>query len=212
VGGVNPLLDALARALASGDDVETARAAAIARYGFAVPSDEALDTIERWSPAGVVEVGAGTGYWAHCLAHRGVDVAAFDPEPPPSRDSRWFAGTEPWHPVERGDHTVVARYPERTLLVVWPAKNDIWAASALELLHDAGGACVIYVGERAGGRTGDDVFHALLGELTVCVQCAYGVTTAPCVCGVEARWRRQETVELPHWPGYADDLHVYTPA
>ena len=62
-------------------DVEDTRRELIAKYGFAVPTNEALDAVGRCSPSGVVEVGAGTGYWAHLLQQRGVDVAAFDIEP-----------------------------------------------------------------------------------------------------------------------------------
>lgn len=205
----NPLLDAFEMATAAGADMEGVRGQLVTRYGFAVPSDEALTAIERCSPRGVVELGAGTGYWAHLLQQRGIDVVAFDVEPAPSSQNTWFAGTQLWHPVHRGDHAVVDQHPVRTLLIVWPTKDEIWAATALERYHDAGGECIAYVGEGPGGRTGDDVFHALLGELTVCLQCEHGSTTSPCICRIEPRWSRSQTVALPHWPGYHDDLHIY---
>ena len=206
----NPLRDAFNRVMLAGGDFVDTRTELIAMYGFAIPTDQALHRIGRWSPAGVVEIGAGTGYWAHALQRCGVDVAAFDIEPAPSPQNRWFAGTPAWYAVQRGDHTVAGRFPDRTLLTVWPTKNDIWAAEAVERYHDAGGACVVYVGEGPGGRTGDDVFHALLGDIMTCVQCEYGSTTSPCICRVDARWRRSETIVLPHWPGYHDDVHLYT--
>lgn len=204
------MLDAFDRAMSSGIDLEDVRAGLIARYGFGIPTEPALDAITRCSPGGVVEIGAGTGYWAHLLHQRGVDIVAYDRDPPPSPRNRWFAGTEPWHAVQRGDHDDAARHPDRTLLLVWPTRNEIWAAAAVERYHDAGGASVVHVGEGPGGHTGDDVFHALLGELDTCTQCDYGVATAPCVCGVEARWRRTGTIALPHWPGCHDDAHLYT--
>jgi hypothetical protein len=206
---VNPLLDAFNRTMSSLDDRDDARRQLIAKYGFAIPTDQALEAIGRCSPAGVVEIGAGTGYWARALQLRGVDVAAFDVHPPPSPQNPWFAGTQPWHAVQRGDHDVVGSLPERTLLIVWPTKNEIWPALAVERYHEAGGSCVVYVGEGPGRHTGDDVFHALLGELTTCAQCRYGSTASPCICGVEARWRRIQTIALPHWPGYDDDLRIY---
>jgi len=205
---VNPLHDAFTQTVAA--DIDSTRAALITKYGFAIPTDEALEAARRCSPTGVVEVGAGTGYWAHLLQQRGVDVAAFDIEPAPSPKNPWFAGTRPWHQVHVADHDVVAQYSDRTLLIVWPTKNEIWAAAAVERYHDAGGACLVYVGEGPGGHTGDDVFHALLGELTTCVQCSYGLTSSPCICRVEPLWRRTETVVLPHWPSCNDDLHVFT--
>ena len=53
-------------------------------YSWAMPSEEALRCIVRHSKmcAGIVEVGAGTGFWAALLASRGVDVLAFDKAPP----------------------------------------------------------------------------------------------------------------------------------
>lgn len=129
---MNPLLDAFNAAVEAQDASPDARANAIAKYAFAIPTDEALEQVVACSRAGVVEVGAGTGYWAHMLACRAVDVLAFDVEPAPSRGSPWFAGTEPWHPVQCADHGVAGRLPERTLLIAWPTKNDIWASVALE--------------------------------------------------------------------------------
>lgn len=205
----NPLLDAFRNAMTVRTDIDDARTEAIARYGFAIPSDEAIGAIQRCSPEGVIEVGAGTGYWASLLQRRGVDVVAFDIEPAPSPQNTWFAGTRPWHPVHHGDHDIVRAHSERTLLIVWPTKNETWAATALERYHDAGGQRVVFVGEGPGGRSGDATFHAMLGELSSCVQCVYGATREPCICGVGARWHRIETIKLPHWPGFFDDLQIY---
>ncbi len=191
------------------DDDDNERNRIIAAYGFAVPTSAALDAIKHHAPHGVVEIGAGTGYWARLLHDRSVDVVAFDVEPPPSAKNPWFAGNLPWHPVERGDHTAVAGYGQRTLLLVWPTKNEMWAAEACERFHSAGGTRLAYVGEGPGGRTGDDVFHARLGDLAHCMQCQYDVDTAPCICDIEPLWRRVQTIELPHWRGFNDDLHIY---
>ena len=90
----NPLLDAFEEATAAGHN-DGMRSQLIARYGFAVPSDEALTAIERCSPQGVIELGAGTGYWAFLLQQRGVDVVAFDIEPAPVSAERVVR----WHPA-----------------------------------------------------------------------------------------------------------------
>ena len=206
----NPLLDLYESAMGGRAGIVAMRNYSIARYAFAIPTDQALDGIRLRSPGGVVEIGAGTGYWARALDQRGVDVEAFDIEPAPSPANTWFAGTPPWYPVQRADHNVAGDRPGRTLLIVWPTKNEVWASAAVERYFEAGGACVAYVGEGPGGHTGDDVFHALLGELVTCVQCTYGLMTSPCICGVSARWSRSETIVLPHWTGYNDDLHLYT--
>ncbi len=207
---VNPLLEFYESAIGGSADTVEMRNYSIANYAFAIPTEEALNRIRHWSPGGVVEIGAGTGYWADALDQHGVDVEAFDIEPAPSAANTWFAGTPPWYPVQRADHNVAGEHPGRTLLIVWPTKNEVWAAAALERYDEAGGSCVAYVGEGPGGRTGDDVFHALLGELVTCVQCTYGSMTSPCICSVTARWSRSETIVLPHWTGYDDNLHLYT--
>lgn len=211
MGGVtNPLLDALdaARGRTSGE-LEALRSEAVRAYGFAVPSTDAADAIREVSPRGVVEIGAGTGYWAAFLASHGIDVVAFDPHPAPVYTSDWFAGTEPWFEVLHGDHSVVAEHPGRSLLVIWPTRDETWPLDAIDLYASAGGATVCYVGEGPGGRTGDDAFHARLGEITTCQHCVHGVADSPCICDVAPAWERTGTVELPHWPGYADDLFVY---
>ena len=195
------------RRAVSGDEAE--RDEGIARYGFGLPTEEALDLVAAVSPDGVVEVGAGTGYWAHLLTTRGVDVVAYDADPPPSASNTWFAGREPWHPVRIGDERDAARHSDRTLLLVWPTKDESWPADVVRSFHHAGGGRLVYVGEAPGGRTGDLRFHALLGTAGRCVACAYGVTDAPCTCGVDPVWERRLALVLPQWPGHDDRLELY---
>ena len=70
----NPFLDEH-RALAAAGNLG-GRDALIARYAFAVPSADAVALIAEVSPDGVVEIGAGAGYWAHVLDGAGVASAA----------------------------------------------------------------------------------------------------------------------------------------
>jgi hypothetical protein len=204
----NPLLVAWQEAV--GDPAEDVlRDRAIARFAFAVPDDGALEAIATASPRGVVEIGAGTGYWARLLHENGVDVVAYDIAPAPSPERRWFADTPGWFPVRSGDHTAVDAHGDRTLLLVWPTRNEDWAADTVQRFAAAGGTTLAYVGEPPGGRTGDDRFHALIGEIDRCLACAYNITTAPCVCGTTPLYARIETIELPHWTGYEDDLRLY---
>ena len=50
----------------------------VRRYAYGVPNDEALEAITAASQAGVVELGAGTEYWARLPHERGVDAIAYD--------------------------------------------------------------------------------------------------------------------------------------
>ena len=202
----NPYLDAWRRRDDPGaptqDDL-------VARYGFAIPDDAALALIARHAPNGIVEVGAGLGYWARLLADRGTDVIAYDLAPPPSPDNQWFAGVEPWFSVARADERVAAEHPDRTLLLVWPTRNEDWGADAALLHAAAGGQRLVYVGEAPGGRTGDARLHAALGLTTSCLHCSYGVLDSPCTCGVATPWRPIEEQPLPSWDGTHDRVWTF---
>lgn len=205
----NPLLEAWEAADLGRPDPQL-RSRLLSRYSFAVPTEPALMSVaSNATEDGIIEIGAGTGYWAHLLRMHGVDVLASDTAPAPSRSNRWFAGSQAWTDIIAADHRVVAQHAGRTLLIIWPTKNEVWAAEALQLFWDAGGQTVIYVGELPGGRTGDDLFHALLGEYDRCWGCSFGIVTMPCICGVSPRFRRVQRVTLPHWPGFSDDLLIY---
>ena len=204
----NPLLEAL-NVHGFSDGSEAARDDVIRRFGFAVPNRAAIDAVAAVSENGVIEAGAGVGYWAWMLEAAGVDVVAYDLYPPPSDHNKWFAGVEPWVNVVWGDERAAAAAPQRTLLVVWPTRNEIWAANTVEAYHRAGGTCIVYVGEPPGGRTGDDALHKLVGSLDRCTTCDYGLTNAACVCTVSTLFAPSKVVELPHWPGIADDLSIH---
>jgi hypothetical protein len=197
---------AVESATRGGDPVE--EQAVVRRYGFAVPTTAALAMIEKYSPSGTVEVGAGTGYWAAQLAARGVDVVAYDLHPPPAPASRWFAGSTPWFPVRQADEHIVSDHVGRSLLLVWPTRDEMWAADAIRLYHGGGGECLLYVGEPPGGRTGDAVFHALTGATEGCIACTYGVVDSACTCDLRPLWRCVDVLGLPAWQASDVRLHV----
>lgn len=200
----NPLLDLYERTGGSPDG----RVKALRRFAFAVPDESALTAIARWAPNGVVELGAGSGYWAGQLHQRSVDVIAYDAEPAPSAQNSWFAGVVPWFPVRSGDERMLDAHADRCLLIVWPTRNETWASEAVERFHRAGGETVVFVGEGPGGRTGDDRFQVLIGELDRCHQCDYGLLDMACVCGTSALFRAVERVSIPVWAGFDDALLV----
>lgn len=111
----------------------------------------------RLNSTGIVEPGAGHGYWAWQLAQAGIDVAAYEPADP--EGNAFVLGDEPWFPVRRCDHTVVAEHPEHALLLCWPSYDKSWAAEALRAYE---GSQLFYAGESWGGCTADDDFFGLL--------------------------------------------------
>jgi hypothetical protein len=89
------------------------------RYSYVLPDDRALAALARLGP--LVEVGAGTGYWASRLRARGVDIVAIDQAPPDGeRLNRYHARTVTWTEVIAGEQTMLTRYSDRTLLLCWP--------------------------------------------------------------------------------------------
>ena len=60
-----------------------ARDRMVAQFSWAIPNNDALNVLAAHAP--LIELAAGTGYWAHLLKQRGVDILAFDNDPPTSQ-------------------------------------------------------------------------------------------------------------------------------
>lgn len=148
-------------------------------YAWAIPTDEALDAIAQYSPQGLVEIGAGTGYWAGLLRKRGLFVVAYDSSPYDNihADAKWSA-------VETGGPEKAALWPQLTLFLCWPPYDDPMAALCLNAYA---GDTLIYIGEGDSGCTGDETFHKEL----------------------EAKWEEIGDISLPQWEGIHDGLYVY---
>jgi len=198
----NPLLDELDVGVRDPGHREHLRR----RFGFTAPDEDALALVAANSARGVVEIGAGVGYWARLLHEHGVDVLAYDIAPPPAPANRWFDGQQPWFPIHVGDAAVAAEHLDRTLLIVWPTRNETWAADAAARHLAGGGTRLVYVGEPPGGRTGDVRLHAVLGLSGDCLACRYAVTSVPCTCDITTTWER--VAELPV-RGLDGDSHLY---
>jgi hypothetical protein len=174
------------------------------KYAFGVPGDEALECLARYAP--LVEIGAGTGYWARCLRERGVDIVAYDTMGDSWRS--WFrpsilaetrrGGTRAiearpdaqrvdpvlWTEVVQGGPEVLEGHAERTLLLCWP---DPWSGfDDVSLLAFPGGRVAV-VGEPGEAGPGSPGFQARL----------------------QRSWQRIETAPVPRWPDSEDRLTVY---
>jgi hypothetical protein len=125
------------------------KAAIAAHFAWAVPTEHAIQTVSKYATR-VVEIGAGTGYWAWMMRQAGIAVTAFD------------AGCFPftWDEVGRGDERAVLFYPDHTLFLCWPPWNSDMAYNALAWHR---GDYVVYVGEWMGGCA-NRRFFALLAS------------------------------------------------
>ena len=172
-------------------------------YAWAVPSHEALGAIAEASPRGVVEIGAGTGYWAYELRDRGVSVEAYDIAPVHLDLHNGYhhlgdgGNALPWFDVQAGGAEAAAAHSERTLLLCWPPGGDSMAEECLDAYK---GDTVVYVGER------EEQIALPLG--------------ATRECGASASRRFQEmlaehfqlsrTIAIPTWGYNCDDLTIWT--
>jgi hypothetical protein len=167
---------------------QQARYLLIPTYSFAVPCEPVLWEIVKGSSHGVLEIGAGTGYWAMLLAFLGADIRAYD-----DGSGRYmFEGAShgprkigKWHPVSRENHIrALAEQPrERTLLLVWPDMSSM----AAEALENYKGRTIAYVGEDSGGCNADDRFFELL----------------------EKEWVLQVESQIPQWYGVHDRFFLW---
>jgi len=97
----------------------------------------------------LVEIGAGTGYWAGKLRARGVDIIAFDQAPPDGDwPNRYHGQTPTWTQVLQGGLTVLSAHRDRALFLCWP---PLFSALG-ECLSFYPGNTVAYIGDE-GYRT-----------------------------------------------------------
>jgi hypothetical protein len=152
------------------------------RYAWAIPCDEALEEIAKHGP--IIEIGAGTGYWASLLIEMGVDVVAYDTNPPATHSNHFHAKGTTWTEVLEGSHEKVLEHPDRTLFLCWPPYDD---DMALDCLRPYTGDVVLYIGEGEWGCTANAAFHTLLAD------------------GFE----ETATIWLPQYDGIHDRLEVW---
>lgn len=153
------------------------------QYAWAVPNQKAIAVLKEHGP--ILEVGAGTGYWAYLLRKAGVNLVAYDIEPVPSHNNLWqFRADHGWTNVLAGDETCVRKYPYSTLFLCWPPGDDPFAYNALKNFQ---GKWFIYIGESNSGLTGSREFNELLKK----------------------DWLLDEKVDIPQWPGVYDSMYVF---
>lgn len=104
------------------------RRKACTKFAWAVPSEDALEMLAKHGP--IVEIGAGTGYWAALLASRGVDIVCYDGDPPvPGAINHWHEEDGVYYPVHTGGPEMAAKHADRTLFLCWPPyapEHDNW--------------------------------------------------------------------------------------
>ncbi len=150
-------------------------------YSWAVPNKKVLLEISNYSP--LIEIGAGTGYWAMLLAKLGVDIICFDNKPPYQDEINNNGSKIQYFPINKGSAKILKNYPERNLFLCWiPRLNSLGS----ECLNYFKAKYIIYIGEWAGGGNATDGFFKKL----------------------EKTFDVVKTMSLPQWYGVCDFLTV----
>jgi hypothetical protein len=170
-------------------NAEDVRLTLAQRYAYVLPTDSTLAMLAGLGP--LVEIGAGTGYWAHRLCSIGVDIVAFDQAPlDGERTNRYHFHVRPWTHVEQGDQTVLSDHSDRGLLLCWPP------------LFSSLGDCLTYYRGDTVAYIGDEGYRT--ARLDHLQEAFTNVATAPVRAldpypGVQARltiWKRTRNPEL----------------
>ena len=120
------------------------------KYSWAVPNENATLMISKYTP--IIEIGAGTGYWAMLLKNQGVDIIAYDLYP---FKENFYHNLIQWFPIEKGTPKDLKYHPQRNLFLCWPPYNDNMAFKCLRWFK---GKILIYIGEIVKGCNATVVF------------------------------------------------------
>lgn len=165
----------------------------VRQYSWAIADPSTLEFCVKHSDGKIVEIGAGTGYFAWCLAQLSVQVVAYDEVlvdsglnhyHMPVLQGRTTVPVRSWFPVLKGGPDSAALHPASTLFLCWPPyRSDM----ATKCLRSYTGNKVINIGEPPGGCTGDDEFHEILDK----------------------EWTLVAEHEMVQWWGLHDNCYVY---
>ncbi|MBD2480366.1 hypothetical protein H6G79_36095 [Anabaena sp. FACHB-83] len=132
-------------------DLSEQRVSLARQFAWAVPNQEAIEYLVSLSP--IIEIGAGTGYWAFLVRQAGGVIRAFDEQP---YDNGYCSNK--WTEVEVGNPSTVADYPDHCLFLCWPPG---YSPMAYQCLLNYSGDRVVYIGD-TDGATGCTRFRKLL--------------------------------------------------
>jgi hypothetical protein len=128
------------------------------------------DTLKKYQiDGGVLEIGAGTGYVAKLLRTAGIQVDAWDIHPTDNTAMNEYHGfTPPFLDVYKSaKFPVSSNAANIALLLCYPPPDSPMAYDTLTAYLQAGGTCVVHIGEFKG-LTGDGRFERLLTKRLSC--------------------------------------------
>jgi hypothetical protein len=126
----------------------------VEKYSWAIPTWEAIKLLTEFP---IVEMGAGTGYWASLIQGAGGVCIPMDCEV----KEKTFTN------VVYGVPELLKPFRDHALFLCWPPYNT---PMAYKCLLNYPGNTVIYIGEGHGGCTGCDYFHEELSAKYKCIR------------------------------------------
>jgi len=138
-----------------------ARVKLIRLFSFAIPTPAAIKAMAAKAP--IIELGAGSGYWAHLLQREEITCRPFDLRVGYDPDLAIGPWDRLWTKVEQGDVSMLDQYPDHTLLLCWPSPSTNLGSEAVKRYR---GYTIIHVG--APGLTGDDLLYEELNRSFIC--------------------------------------------
>jgi len=153
----------------------------VREYSWSVPTEEAINMIAKYSP--IIEVGAGTGYWASLITAAGGKVDCYDLHPPGISDNSYRHEIQ-HHPILPVSWLKWENTTSKSLLLSWPPYDS---PMGLDTLRKYRGDTLIYIGEGQYGCCAGDNFFEELDE----------------------KWIEVEGCNLPQWDGIHDHLTIY---
>ena len=152
----------------------------VTKYAWSIPTNPVIGLLSSLFGQ-IVEIGAGTGYWASLLQQCGAQVVPFDKHP----QHNPYRHHPHWVPVYEGTEEVLSKFgPRWTLLLGWPPYEDSMAEHTLAAFR---GKHLIYIGE---DRWGCCATHEFFQQL-------------------DQSWTRLHVYELPQWSGIHDQVEVW---
>ena len=132
-------------------------------FGFVLLNESLINKISNFlKDKNVCEIGAGTGWLSHNLKKNGVDITPIDYKPGINSEFGFKTLHTQILNIE-GVKYLKENNPE-VIILSWPDYDTNFASNILKNMKE--GQILIYIGERAGGCTGDDKFFNLLSKKT----------------------------------------------
>jgi len=172
-------------------------------YAYAVPNQAALVELEKHVP--LVELGAGTGYWAGVLRTLGVDLIAMDKHPlvtaghlkSHGKGNEYHGKTVPFSNVRLGVAATLAerQYAGRTLFLCYPP--PVSDACSTEALKHYQGDKVLYVGEWDGDTATKKFQQTLVKDFDLVTRLgASEMANWPGTCYTLTVWKKKGSGEV----------------